>query len=133
GNVTVYGATGLENAYIIDGVNTTGVKTGTQAKSLNNEFIQEVEVKTGGYEAEYGRVLGGTINVITKSGGNEFHGDVFGYYDSDGLAADDKRGSDRANVSQPQFYSPKRLDFGLDAGGYFIKDRLWFFGAYDRV
>ncbi len=91
GNITVYGATGLENAYIIDGVNTTGVKTGTQAKSLNNEFVQEVEVKTGGYEAEYGRVLGGTINVVTKSGGNEFHGDAFGYYDSSSLASSDKR------------------------------------------
>ncbi len=133
GNVTVYGATGLENAYIIDGVNTTGVKTGTQAKALNNEFIQEVEVKTGGYEAEYGRVLGGTINVVTKSGGNEFHGDAFGYYDSSSLASSDKRAADRSAANQGQFFSPKRADFGADLGGYFVKDRVWFFGAYDRV
>ena len=133
GNVTVYGATGLENAYIIDGVNTTGVKTGTQAKQLNNEFIQEVEVKTGGYEAEYGRVLGGTINVVTKSGGNEFRGDAFGYYDSGSLASSDARTSDRSAANQGEFFSPKRLDAGADLGGYFVKDRLWFFGAYDRV
>ncbi len=133
GNITIYGATGLENAYIIDGVNTTGVKTGTQAKSLNNEFVQEVEVKTGGYEAEYGRVLGGTINVVTKSGGNEFHGDAFGYYDSSSLASSDERAGDRSAVNQGQFYSPKRVDFGADLGGYFVKDRVWFFGAYDRV
>ena len=133
GNVTVYGATGLENAYIIDGVNTTGVKIGTQAKTLNNEFVQEVEVRTGGYEAEYGRVLGGTINVITKSGGNEFKGDVFGYYDSSSLASSDARTSDRHAVSLGEYSVPKRVDFGADLGGYFVKDRLWFFGAYDRV
>ncbi len=61
-----------------------------QGKAINNEFVQEVEVKTGGYQAEYGRNTGGVINVITKSGGNEFHGDVFGYYDSDSLTTNDK-------------------------------------------
>ncbi len=133
GNVTVYGATGLENSYIIDGVNTTGVKIGTQAKTLNNEFVQEVEVRTGGYEAEYGRVLGGTINVITKSGGNEFKGDVFGYYDNDSLAAGDGKTEDRHTVLQGAYSVPKRIDAGADLGGFFVKDRLWFFGAYDRV
>ncbi|MEO8586364.1 MAG: TonB-dependent receptor [Acidobacteriota bacterium] len=133
GNVTVYGATGLENSYIIDGVNTTGIKIGTQAKTLNNEFVQEVEVRTGGYEAEYGRVLGGTINVITKSGGNEFKGDAFGYYDNASLGANDSNTADRRAVLQGQYSVPKRIDAGLDLGGYFVKDRLWFFGAYDRV
>lgn len=133
GGITVYGATGLENSYIIDGVNTTGIKIGTQGKTLNNEFVQEVEVKTGGYEAEYGHVLGGTINVITKSGGNEFHGDAFGYYDASSLAAADAHGAARTDVGQAKFFTPKRLDIGADVGGYFVKDRLWFFGAYDRV
>ena len=63
-------------------MNTTGVRFGNQGKALNAEFIQEVEVRTGGYEAEFGQVFGGNINVITKSGGNEFHGDVFGYFDT---------------------------------------------------
>lgn len=133
GGVTVYGATSLENEYIIDGVNTTGVKLGNQGKALNNEFVQEVEVKLGGYEAEYGRALGGVINVITKSGGNEFHGDLFGYYDNKSLASSDKRVADRSDVGQAQIVVPKRLDVGLDLGGYMIKDNLWFFGAYDRV
>ncbi len=133
GGVTVYGATSLENEYIIDGVNTTGIKLGNQGKSLNNEFVQEVEVKLGGYEAEFGRALGGVINVITKSGGNEYHGDLFGYYDNKSLASDDKREADRAAVGQAKTVVPKRLDAGVDLGGYFIKDNLWFFGAYDRV
>src|SRR5207237_3613001 len=81
-SLTIYGATSVENQYIIDGVNTTNVIKGFQGKAINGEFIQEVEVKTGGYQAEYGRALGGVINVITKSGGNDFHGDGFVYYDS---------------------------------------------------
>src|SRR5262249_39411408 len=86
--ISVYGSSGLENSFVIDGVNTTGVEYGAQGKELNFEFIQEIDLKTGGYEAEYGRSTGGIINVITKSGGNAFHGDVFGYYDSDSLQAD---------------------------------------------
>ena len=84
---TFYGSTGAENAYYVDGVNTTGVEFGQQGKVLNFEFIKEVQVKTAGYNAEYGRSTGGILNVITKSGGNEFHGDLFGYYDSDDLQA----------------------------------------------
>lgn len=133
GGLAVYGATGLENQYIIDGVNTTGIKLGDQGKVLNQEFVQEVEVKTGGYEAEYSRALGGIINVVTKSGGNEFHGDVFGYYDSESLAASDKRTEDKALVGVGEFAAPDRLDIGADLGGYFLKDRIWFFAAYDRV
>ena len=80
--LSIYGSTSAENQWIIDGVNTTNVLKGIQGKAINNEFVQEVEVKTGGYQAEYGRALGGVINVITKSGGNTFHGDGFVYYDS---------------------------------------------------
>jgi outer membrane receptor protein involved in Fe transport len=133
GGISVYGATGLENQYIIDGVNTTGIKIGNQGKSLNQEFVQEVEVKTGGYEAEYSRALGGIINVVTKSGGNEFHGDVFGYYDASGLAASDKNASQKTTEGLAPLVLPTRKEFGADLGGYFMKDRIWFFGAYDRV
>ena len=79
---TFYGSTGAENAYYIDGANTTGVEYGTQGTQLNFEFIDEVQVKTGSYNAEYGRATGSVISVITKSGGNEFHGDLFAYFDS---------------------------------------------------
>src|SRR5205085_7812241 len=89
--ITVYGSSGAENGFYIDGVNTTGAEYGFQGKELNYEFIQAVDVKTGGYEAEFGRATGGIINVITKSGGNEFHGDVFGYFDNDSLQADAER------------------------------------------
>src|SRR5262249_25087183 len=69
-SITVYGSTGLENSYLVDGANTTGAEIGNQGKVLNFEFIQEVEFKSGGYEAEYGGAQGGILNVVTKSGGN---------------------------------------------------------------
>ncbi len=127
--ITVYGSSGAENSYFIDGVNTTGVEYGFQGKELNYEFIQEIDVKTGGYEAEYGRSTGGIVNVITKSGGNEYHGDVFAYYDNDSLQANAK--SVVSTGGTVTGFTKK--DYGLDFGGYIVKDRLWFYGAYDKV
>lgn len=125
--ITVYGSSGAENAFYVDGVNTTNAEYGFQGKELNFEFIDAVEVKTGGYEAEYGRATGGIINVVTKSGSNELHGDVFGYYDSDSVQANSKS----VAGTTPAGFTKK--DYGIDVGGYIIKDKLWFFGAYDQV
>src|ERR1700694_3950449 len=127
--ITVYGSSGAENVFYIDGINTTGVEYGFQGKELNYEFIQEINVKTGGYEAEFGRSTGAIINVITKSGSNEFHGDAFGYLDSNSL-----RASAKPVVSTGGTVTGfRREDYGADLGGVFWKDRIWFFGAYDRV
>lgn len=129
-SISVYGSSSAENAYLIDGINTTNVEYGVEGKELNFEFIQEIEVKTGGYEAEYGRSTGGIINVITKSGGNEFHGDAFGYFTDGSLQADNKHVGETLEGAETEF---ERKDFGADLGGYILKDRLWFFAAYDRV
>ena len=128
--ITVYGSSGLENSFVIDGVDTNGIEYGTQGKELNYELVQEIEVKTGGYQAEYGRSTGGIINVITKSGGNDFHGGVFGYYTTDSLQANNKHPNETLFGTSEGF---SRADGGIDLGGYFLKDRIWFFGAYDRV
>lgn len=127
--ITVYGSSGAENSFYVDGVNTTNMEYGFQGKELNFEFIQEVDVKTGGYEAEYGRSTGGIITVITKSGGNTLSGDVFGYYDSDSLQAD----ADSVVSTGGTLAGFTRKDYGVDVGGYILKDKLWFFGAYDKV
>lgn len=128
-SITVYGSSGAENSYYIDGVNTTGVEYGFQGKELNFEFIQEIDVKTGGYEAEYGRSTGGIINVITKSGGNDLTGDVFTYYDNDSLQSNAK------NVASTggQVVGFTKKDFGIDVGGPIMRDKLWYFLAYDGV
>lgn len=130
---TVYGSTGAENQYVIDGLNTTGVELGTAAKTLNFDFIQEVQVITGGLPAEYGRVTGGVVNAITKSGGNEFKGDLFAYGAGGSLQSDNGTASDRPATTTTVDETSKEVDFGFNAGGYIIRDRLWFFGAYNRV
>ncbi len=127
--ITVYGSSGAENTFYIDGVNTTGVEYGFQGKQLNFEFIQAIDIRTGGYEAEFGRSTGGVINVITKSGGNEFHGDVFGYFDDDGAQANPDPVVSPAGTLE----SFAKQDYGFGLGGYLMKDRLWFFAAYDKV
>ena len=142
--ISIYGSTSSENLFLIDGVNTTNVIKGFQGKDINNEFIQEVEVKTGGYQAEYGRNTGGVVNVITKSGGNEFHGGVFGYYNDTGMRADwdvpvtpdfSEQGTAENTLAGPNSFINKdvRQEWGADLGGFILKDKVWFFGAYDRV
>jgi outer membrane receptor protein involved in Fe transport len=130
--LTVYGATSVENQFIIDGVNTTNVIRGFQGKAINAEFIQEVEIKTGGYPAEYGRALGGVVNVITKSGGNEYHGDGFVYYDSFGMRATQVV-NDQDYFQGMEISAYNRTDVGFGLGGRIIKDRLWFYAAYDHA
>ncbi len=137
--LSIYGSTSAENLWLIDGVNTTNVIKGFQGKTINNEFVEEVEVKTGGYQAEYGRNTGGVVNVITKQGGNEFHGNAFGYYDDAGTRATTRNDqtppySQSGDIALTRSY-PKntRYELGASLGGYFLKDRIWFFGAYDKV
>ncbi len=130
-SIVINGSTGLENSFVIDGVDTTGVEYGAQGKELNYEFIQELDVKTGGYQAEFGRSTGGIINVITKSGGNEYHGEVFTYYSNNSVQASNKHPEDSELYSFVSGYN--RLDYGFALGGFVLKDNLWFFGAYDRV
>src|ERR1041385_3615394 len=124
---SVAGASGPENNYILDGVNTTDPAFGGSGANLPFEFVQEVEIKTGAYGPEYGKSTGGIFNVITKSGGNEFHGDIFGYGTSKGRVREVKNfpftGSAANGFSE--------VDLGGDIGGPIIKDKLWFFGAFN--
>jgi hypothetical protein len=127
GNPGVAGSTGTENIFLINGLNTTDPVTGTFGTNLNYNFIREMEVSTGGLEAEYGASTGGLFNVLTKSGTNEFHGEVFAYFVNENLAA--KANSTDFTVNKPQPYH--NYDYGFDVGGPIVKDRLWFFVGYN--
>ncbi len=124
GGFVVYGSSGPESNYIIDGQNTTNMEYGLNGKRINFDFVQEVQVKTGGYEAEFGRSTGAVVNVLTKSGGNEFSGTVFGYFRDADFYSDADTPSAGA-----RFSGSDEEDFGFTLGGYFIKDKLWFFAA----
>ena len=127
------GATGAENQYIIDGLNVTGMNGGEQTKTVNMDFVQEVQVMTTGLNAEYGRMNGGIINVVTQSGGNAFHGSGFGFFEGGGLVADNSTTAQRAQTATTILDTKPVRDGGGSLGGYLLKDKLWFFGAYDRT
>ncbi len=124
---SVGGSSGPENNYILDGVNATDPAFGGSGANLPFEFVQEVEIKTGAFGAEYGKATGGIFNVITKSGTNEFHGDAFGYFTTKGLVRSVKNfpftGAAASGFSE--------IDAGFDIGGPIIKDKLTFFGAFN--
>jgi outer membrane receptor protein involved in Fe transport len=124
---SVGGASGPENNYILDGVTTTDPAYGGSGANLPFEFVQEVEVKTGAFGAEYGKATGGIFNVITKSGSNEFRGDIFGYITTKGMVAEVKNFSN-SSASNNGF---SEVDAGFDIGGPIMKDKLWFFGAFN--
>jgi outer membrane receptor protein involved in Fe transport len=123
-NPSIRGASAAENRYIVDGLDITDPAFGILSSSLNFEFVNELEVKTGGYSAEYGGALGGVLNVLTKSGSNDFHGSVFAYYNDDDLQA-----SSPPTLEYGQWQGLTKYDFGFDLGGKLIDDRLWYFVA----
>jgi outer membrane receptor protein involved in Fe transport len=124
---SVGGSSGPENNYILDGVTTSDPAFGGSGANLPFEFVQEVEIKTGAFGAEYGKSTGGIFNVITKSGGNDFHGDVFTYFSTKGLVRDTKNFP--FTGAAPNGFS--EVDAGFDLGGRIVKDKLWFFGAFN--
>ena len=124
---SVAGSSGPENSYILDGVTTTDPAFGGGGANLPFEFVQEVEIKTGSYGADQGLSTGGVFNVITKSGGNEFHGDIFAYGNPDSFVMDTKNFPFTGLA--PNGFS--EVDMGGDIGGPIIKNKLTFFAAFN--
>src|SRR6267142_1282706 len=138
-NPSVPGSSGLENQYVVDGVNITNGGYGALGSysivfgSLGNgtpyDFMQEVQVKTGGYEAEFGESTGGVINVVTKSGSNLLRGSVFGYTHRDSFEnafRQVRTVNGTVNTTQSQL-----TDLGATVGGPIQEDHLFYFGAID--
>ena len=138
-NPSISGGSGLENQYVVDGVNITNQGYGALGSysivfgSLGNgtpfDFMKEVQVKSGGYEAEYGQATGGVVNVVTKSGTNSLRGTAFGYVRPTGLE------SDFTHVTTPNgtvnTAGTELSDAGIEAGGPILRNKLFFFGAVD--
>src|SRR5208283_2565949 len=139
---SIGGAADSESSYLVEGQDTENISGGASSANVPFDFIQEVEVKTSGIQAEYGGALGGVVNVIMKKGGNEFHGGLFATYESDGMDAgpNGRLRYDPLALNTPpvgyendaQTYQPLKDHFrtaqpGFDVGGPIVKDRLWFF------
>jgi outer membrane receptor protein involved in Fe transport len=126
---SVAGSSGPENNYILDGVTVSDPAFGGSGANLPFEFVQEVEVKTGAYGAEFGKATGGIFNVITKSGTNDIRGDAFVYFTPKSFVREVKTSAIPFTGSAPNGFS--EVDAGFDIGGPIMKDKLWFFGAFN--
>jgi len=124
--ISAAGATGNENRFYVDGVDVTEPIRGFSSIQLPYNLVREIEVKTGGYEAEYRATLGGIQNMVTYAGGNEWHGQLFGFYTGDGLAREE-----RTSIFDRPGDSFTEYDVGLSVGGPLVRNKLWFFGAYN--
>jgi hypothetical protein len=88
GGLSIDGASAAENKYFLDGIDTTNLRTGISATPFLTDFIEEVQVKSSGYPAEFGGSTGGVVSVISKSGTNVFRGEAGAYFNSDALNGD---------------------------------------------
>jgi hypothetical protein len=149
GGLSVDGATGTENMWYMDGTDIGSSHTGVRAQSAVMEIVDEVKVTASGYNAEFGGSMGGVVNVITRSGGNAFHGDVMGYFSNNNRLMQGKsRDYLRWNpynddlmeyVNDDDLYfhggAARDPDSSYEAvanlGGYILKDKLWFFGSFN--
>ena len=145
GQFQVDGASGSENVFIIDGQEVNNFRTGIL--SANNDlpllFVKEMQIKTSGFEAEFGGATGGVINVVTKSGNNGFHGQFGVEFEHSKLAAGPRpilnsfrsSGTGAAFVQINEYLRPERDDYtyyypSILLSGPVIKDRLWFLASY---
>lgn len=134
----VLGAHPSQNVFLTDGINVTDPINHNQPPNIPFDAIEEIAGQTGGFEAEYGKAVGGIASLITKSGGNEFHGTADARYTSDRL-------SERGRQRQPYPPGTDALRFDRDTqnfqnlrpsatlGGPVRQDRFWFFVAAERI
>ena len=134
-NPSISGSSGLENQYVIDGVNVTNggygalgaysIIHGSQGTGINFNFVEETQVITGGFAAEYGQAMGGIVNIVTKSGTNDWKGSLFGYWTPDSLEAS-RITPDLESFDIGKTLGVDRLDYGGDIGGPIVKDHVFF-------
>lgn len=129
GGFTINGSRSRNNNYMVDGSDNNDISVTIATSAIVPEAVAEFQVLQNPYTVEFGRNTGGQINVITKSGTNRFAGDFFDYYQSAGL-------NSRSNIEKANELKdpPKEIrhQLGGDIGGPLVRDKLFFFGLYQR-
>ncbi|HEX8703792.1 MAG TPA: TonB-dependent receptor [Myxococcaceae bacterium] len=125
--VSLNGTTSPENGFLVDGLSIGNPAVGVLGSPISVEFIQEVNVITGGFMPEFGRSTGGVITAVTKSGSNEFHGSLFTNITPGAFEASPTRVITQGSVITTDQRLGNMGDFGGDLGGPIIKDKLWFY------
>jgi len=124
----VLGERSGNNNFLIDGHPNKDTVNGGPAAQFNQESIAEFQVLTSGYKAEFGQASGAIVNVVTRSGGNGFHGVGSFFHRND--AFDSSNSIDPA-VTEPPYL--RRYDYSFALGGPVIKDKFFFFGSAERI
>ncbi|MEP6847496.1 MAG: TonB-dependent receptor, partial [Acidobacteriota bacterium] len=123
--LNIGGQRGRSTQVNVDGADFTDNSINAARTTVSMEAVQEYQVSTNSYTAEFGRATGGVINVVTKSGTNDFRGNVFGFIRDKSIQARNAF----SPVSNPDF---RRTQFGATLGGPIVKDKTHFFAAYER-
>src|SRR5262245_57951102 len=136
GGFQVNGASGAENSFTVDGVNTNSLLYGSSRQDTVFEYLQEVQVKTGGIQAEYGGALGGVISAVTKSGGNKFTGEAHYFFSGNSISASPVQRLQLSPIDdttvlnvQDKKQDNNRNEIGGSLGGPILRDKLFFFGS----
>ena len=114
----------LSNAVTVDGADNINTATGSQRATPSQEAVNEFRVVNNSFGAEYGRALGGIVNIVTKSGTNSYHGSVYEYFQNDKLNA-------RSILTLPGFDTLRQNQFGGTLGGPIQQDKTFFFLNYE--
>ena len=144
GGFSVDGASGSENVFIIDGQEVSNFRTGTLNgnNAIPTQFVQEVQIKSSGFEAEFGGATGGVINVVTKGGSNDLKGEFGVQFASNRLNGDSRptllrftNGSGAAFVQRAEYFTAEKNNNSsffptANLNGPIVKDRLWFSASY---
>jgi hypothetical protein len=125
---SINGSRGNANLLTVDGgFNMDSGSNNSQISNVGIDFIEEVSIKTANFSAEYGRNSGANINVVTRSGSNDFHGSLYEYHRDEGLDANNYFNNARGVERSPLKYN----DFGWSFGGPVLKNRLFFFAGQE--
>jgi len=122
------GQNGRANSVQIDGVDNNDIASNGVRPTISQEAVSEFQINRNGYNAEFGRAAGGVINIVSKGGANQFHGNLYNYFRNERLDARDPFAS--ALQQDPPF---RRNQPGFTFGGPIMKDRAFFFTAYEGL
>jgi hypothetical protein len=125
-DLNVLGSTRGENAYLVDGMNTADPRNGTWTVHFNIDAVQELALQIGGFEAEFGQATGGIVNLVTKSGGNDFRGTVDARYRADSF-------TESGEHYDPNERNEHLYQIAATLGGPILRDRLWFFTSAQYI
>ncbi len=113
----------------MDGADATDNSTNGVRSTVSQEAVDQFQIITNGYQPEYGRASGGVVNIVTKSGANDFHGDVFGFLrNRDFQAVNPFAVCLNPPCSKPAY---TRVQGGIAAGGAIKKDKTFYFFSYE--